>query len=288
MTANSERPLRVVVLCDECVPRWEKRALERTVSRTDAEISHVVFRDSEARPDGVGAFLWAAARQVREYPLWSMVGAVRMATETPKYERLAPIKDVDGVPEAEWTYCAPKPADGLGEVLPDSVVESAVSDADVAVRLTGFGILMGDVLRAPTHGVLSYHVGDIREYRGVMGAGFWEFLEGRDEMGVTVQRLTETIDGGRIVALERFDISELHTWQEVKARAFRVAEGTLSAAVENVADPAFTPAEPDRLGEVRYPPTGTDVLDYLRKNTAGRLRRVVPSRAVESDHPVRD
>ncbi|RDI72152.1 formyltransferase family protein [Halopelagius longus] len=288
MAPNSDSTLRVAVLCDECVPRWEKRALERMVSETDAEITHVVFRDPEDREDGVRAFVRDAARQIRNYPLWSMVGAVRMATETPEYERPTPVTDVEGVPDAEWVYCTPQPADGLGTVLPEFVVDGVASEVDVAVRLTGFGILMGEILHAPTHGVLSYHVGDIREYRGVMGAGFWEFFDGRGEMGVTVQQLTETLDGGRIVALERVDISELHTWQAVKARAFCVAERMLATAVENLSDPAFTPAEPDRLGELRYPPKGAAVLRYLLKNTSGRLRTGSDPRSVERDRPVRD
>lgn len=272
MIDDSTPAVRVAVLCDERVPRWERRALERLVSEADVELAHVVFRDPEARDDGPDGFLRAARRQIRRYPLWSMVGAVRMATATPAYQQSVPIVGVDGVRDAEWTYCTPQPAEGMGSVLPDRVIDEVAADVDVVVRLTGFGILMGDVLHEPTHGVLSYHVGDIREYRGVMGAGFWEFVEGRDEMGVTLQQLTETLDGGRIVAMERVDISELNTWQEIKARGFRVAQRMLPRAVGNLADPTFSPAEPDRLGEIRYPPTGTDVGKYLVKNTGGRIR----------------
>ena len=51
-------------------------------------------------------------------------------------------------------------------------------------------------------GVLSYHYGDMRKYRG-QTAGFWELYYGEKELGITVQLISEEIDRGRPV----FEIS---------------------------------------------------------------------------------
>jgi folate-dependent phosphoribosylglycinamide formyltransferase PurN len=268
---SSDSP-RVAVLCAEYIPRWERNALETMIAETDAEITTVVALDAEEQERGRSAFVQGALERVRRYPLWSVVGFARLLSSTPERDQFVPVDAIDAIAEAEWVYCTPAPADGVGETIPEDVVEHVEADADVAVRFHGFGILKGDILRAPTHGILSFHVGDIREYRGVMGGGFWEFLHGKDEMGVTLQQLTETIDGGRIVAFERLDISEFQTWQEIQQHAFSTTEEMLARGVQNVSDPAFSPREPDELGDVYYPPQGRAVLEYLVKNTTGRLR----------------
>lgn len=265
--------LRIAVLCGETVERWEREALEAMSSRADVEVAHLVVKATDEH-DGRLEFVRDAWYRLRTYPLWSLVGIARLATADPEYRRPVSIDDVGGTENAERIYCAPEPADGLGNVLPDEVVDRVGSRVDVVVRLA-FGILKGRILEEPTYGVLSYHIGDIREYRGVMGAGFWEFLDGEDEVGVTLQQLTETLDGGRIVALERVDIADAETWQETKRRMFATARSMLLTGVDSLSTPEFTPCEPERLGEFYHVPTGWAVVRYLWKNTAGRTRNAV-------------
>jgi hypothetical protein len=69
---------------------------------------------------------------------------------------------------------------------------------DVILRM-GSGILRGEILQAAKHGILSFHHGDNRTHRGGP-AGFWEVLERRDYSGYIVQRLTEVLDAGDVLA----------------------------------------------------------------------------------------
>ena len=258
--------VRVALLVDgDTVAAWARRALERMVAETDAEITHVV--ENEDPPSfGLGHYV----ERVREYPLWTPVGAIQKLTPEPAYKRQASVETVPGVADAEWLTCEPEPAPDFGNVLPERVVEEVGPEVDVAVRF-GFGILKGAFLDAPEHGVLSFHHGDLRKYRG-MPAGFWEFVEGETVGGVTLQRITETLDGGSVVAYRDVDIADAHTWQAVERRLFRVSEGMLARGVRNLQDPDFEPWQPDSYGDLYSLPKGRAVGRYVARNSIGRVR----------------
>jgi hypothetical protein len=71
-------------------------------------------------------------------------------------------------------------------------------ELDVIIRL-GFKILRGDILKASKYGIWSYHHGDNKVNRGGP-AGVWEVFRNIDETGVTLQILTENLDGGSVLA----------------------------------------------------------------------------------------
>ncbi|WP_410764443.1 hypothetical protein [Haloferax sp. DFSO60] len=279
MTGPPQNTLRVALLLDEeFVERWQWNALASLVAEPDIEVTHVVV-NNEVRvlsPERTQTmFIRDAFDQIRQYPLWSLVGIARTLQPTPRHTEPVHIESLDGVSSATKIYCHPTKKDTYWNVLPDGVVDE-VGTTDVAIRF-GFGMLKGDVLDAPTYGVLSYHLGDIRTYRGQVG-GFWEFLNDEDEMGITLQRLTETLDGGEIVELKTIDISGLETWQEIRQQACYTAERMLLPGVRTVTKQREAIAAPDELGTLYKIPTGRNVVRYLRKNTRGRLRRFVASR----------
>ncbi|WP_435179735.1 formyltransferase family protein [Halorussus sp. AFM4] len=251
------------------VPAWQARAVETMLARTDAEVTHVV--ESTEPTGGKRGGLRHYLDRVREYPLWTPVGAAVRLGAPPAHERPREVAAIDGIGDPETLAVAPEPAPDFGNVLPDRAVE-AVGEADVAIRF-GFGVLKGDVLDAPTHGVLSFHHGDLREYRG-MPSGFWEYLDGEDAAGVTLQRLSETLDGGEIAAYEPVDIADAPTWAAVRRRLFSVSDDVLVKGVRNVSD-GVDPRAPDELGDLHSLPRGRDVLKYVLKEAKGRFGRVV-------------
>lgn len=62
----------------------------------------------------------------------------------------------------------------------------------------GTGILPAEVLNIAPHGVWGYHHGDEEAYRG-RPAAFWEIVHRDPVTGVSLQRLTEQVDAGRIL-----------------------------------------------------------------------------------------
>lgn len=94
------------------------------------------------------------------------------------------------------------------EVSPiTGIYTDAFSDADIEdVKLAapdillrfGFRILKGKILSAAKYGVLSLHHGDTDQFRGGPPA-FWEVIQRAPVTAVTLQQLTDKLDGGNIL-----------------------------------------------------------------------------------------
>lgn len=267
VSAVTDETLRVALLAPgETLPRWAARAVEHMVAETPAEVELVV---TDASDDERGPV--ETVRRLVELREWGVVAALlELLGDEMAAKEQVPIASIDGVEDPAWVACEPI-ADGWKNRLPSRAVER-LADTDLAVRL-GFGFLVGDALAAPEMGVLSFHHGDLREYRG-QPMGFWEFVHGEREAGVTLQRINETLDGGEIIALRRVDVSDAPTWSAVERRLFAASEGMLADGVRNLLDDDFEPERPaeDELGDLyTLPPRGRAVLTYVGKTARGVL-----------------
>jgi hypothetical protein len=74
----------------------------------------------------------------------------------------------------------------------------------------GFGILKGEVLDIPKHGVWSFHHGDEQYYRGAP-PGFWEIYNQDVITGAILQRLTSKLDAGYIIRKAYYKTVD-HSW----------------------------------------------------------------------------
>ena len=87
---------------------------------------------------------------------------------------------------------------GIANYFTESDLETFKSlDLDVVLRF-GFGILKGEALTIPTHGVWSFHHGNPRKYRGGPAA-FWEIFNGDSITGSMLQQLNEKLDQGQLI-----------------------------------------------------------------------------------------
>lgn len=73
---------------------------------------------------------------------------------------------------------------------------------DLLIR-GGSGILHGDILRSAKFGIISFHHGDNRLFRGGP-AGFWEVYFKKAQTGFIIQQLTEELDGGHVLRRGQF------------------------------------------------------------------------------------
>jgi folate-dependent phosphoribosylglycinamide formyltransferase PurN len=122
------------------------------------------------------------------------------------------------------------------------------SEPDCVFR-AGYGIIREPVLTLAPKGVLSYHHGDIRRYRG-MPVAFWELYNGERELGVTVQQLRPKLDAGPIVRELAVPIFPTDTWRSLERRAYAASEPLLVEACLLLDSPGFEPARvrDDELG----------------------------------------
>jgi methionyl-tRNA formyltransferase len=162
--------------------------------------------------------------------------------------------------------------DGWCEFSEDII--NLVRDTDVAVRF-GFGLIRGKILDAPAHGILSYHPADIRQYRG---QGPEQAFVQDDNIGAaTIQRLTDQVDAGEVVAFEEIDLSDTDVLGEVWGRINEVQTSLLAKAIENLRDGTIEKVPESELGEY-YSHASRNrlrfVISILLKNYRARIRNI--------------
>ena len=190
-------PLRIGLLVDEPeVPAWLGAALGEVVARGIGEIVLIVERAPDPAP---------AVPRSRASRLWQNRSKLAFALAQRLDARRAKLPPEDPplllaalAPKAERMRVRPATT-RYSDTIEDSDVSAIrAANLDVLVR-GGFRILRGGVLSAARHGVWSFHHGDNRVNRGGP-PGVWEVLEDQPVTGVTLQRLTEELDGGAALA----------------------------------------------------------------------------------------
>lgn len=259
----TEEPVSAGLLVDSSLRRWQIDALTQMVKAGASIDVVIVNRDKDSR------FLYNL-RNARPYLI--IAGArelsVRLFRNHPFLQPIN-ISDIELLDGVERIGCEPNPRSDLGKELPESIVRSHCENVDFLVRF-GFGIIKGDVLRAPRYGVFSYHHGDIRKYRG-RPAGFWEFMHDEDTVCVTLQQLTDELDSGRIIQLKEFDISACDTYQDILETMYMGSIDMLPNAVSSIRDSEFSPTVVDSTGDIYTAPGWISTARYIIKNLERRF-----------------
>jgi len=252
------------------VPEWQATALSHLLEHTDATVSAIGYNGLETDRS-----LTERLRRVAQLREWAVVSAINERLRTDDvYGRRVPLTELFDAGGVTTRTLEPTVVDGWKQRLPAEPVAALAEEATLCIRL-GFGFIIGPVLSAFEHGVLSYHHGDLREYRG-QPMGFWEFVEGAERAGVTVQLLTDELDAGRVAALKTVRITDCRTWGAVKRRLFTVSADMLTDAVETVlADETW---QPETLGELYTLPKGRPVATFAAKNLVGHVHERVRDR----------
>lgn len=283
-------PEKVCVLAEPYLSETEVRSLEYAAEHADVTIPLVVVNDSqepdydpdtkaEAVNGGIGPNSVTLFFEVlRRERAWTFVIAERkiaelLGSEAASSKRI-PVESVPCLSDADVHRVEPE-TNGNWSSLPADAVELIGDTCDVVVRY-GFGLIDGDVLTATEYGVLSFHPADIRRYRGLGPPR--GFLDGRDRMGVTLQRLNEAVDGGEIVAYDETDVSDCATLWEVYDELNSLQVELLTAGIRDLRDPATETTTPESLGT--YYPVGSRRSPSFAgrtvlKNAFGRVNRKV-------------
>jgi len=136
-------------------------------------------------------------------------------------------------------------------------------DFDLLIRC-GTGILRGEILSAARHGIISFHHGDNRVYRGSPPA-FWEVFYRSETTGFTIQQLTEELDGGNVLARGCFPTQPTYLLNQ--ANIYLKSNFFLKKLLSDIADT-------NKLGDVE-PPYPFDKQLFTRPNIWIQIRYVV-------------
>lgn len=279
-------PTTLGVLADPYLTKTQVQSLRYAVSEADVEIPLVVVNatdesryDPELEAAAVNGGLGVGTARLfvdvlRRERAWGLVIAEKKLGELSGLDdtdsQQLPVEEVSCLSQAEFKYVEPI-MDGNWAELPSDAVETVRESCDVVVRY-GFRLLKGDVLETPECGVLSFHPADIRQYRGLGPPQ--AYLDGCRRMGVTLQRLSEDIDGGDLVAYAETDVSGCKTLWDVYDRLDELQVELLAEGIRNLRDPSTEITTPDPLGEyysttLRRNPSFAGRI--LLKNITGRL-----------------
>jgi hypothetical protein len=195
--ANGIRPmLRIGVMLDSFhVPAWVASLLTE-IERSGVARIELVVLNAEPRQSSFQRLL--AARQRFLWLLYDRID--RWIVRRLLKIRQDAFDSVDVAPllAGRTTLTVTPLCKGFSQRFDESSTAAVkAADLDVLLRF-GFRILRGDVLKTARYGVWSYHHGDNREYRGGP-AMFWEMFEGNYTVGVTLQILTDVLDGGQVI-----------------------------------------------------------------------------------------
>jgi folate-dependent phosphoribosylglycinamide formyltransferase PurN len=120
---------------------------------------------------------------------------------------------------------------------------------DVLVLTGGYGIVKEPLLSITPKGVLSYHHGDMRKYRG-MPFGFWELYNNEKEMGLTVQILSPGLDCGIPVVEKSIEIQRKDTLKSLQIRALHESKNMLYSALKTITIPEPGIIEVEKPGKL--------------------------------------
>lgn len=121
---------------------------------------------------------------------------------------------------------------GNWQVIPENILDIASSEHDIDV-IVKFGMSLlkieGKLKDIP---VLSYHHGDPSKYRG-RPAGFYELLHNEKKLGLIVQRLTNKLDAGEILAFAEARITP-YSYKKSLENSYIQSKYLLRQAVKNL------------------------------------------------------
>lgn len=123
------------------------------------------------------------------------------------------------------------------------------SRLDVLLLIGGFGIIKEPLLSLTPLGIISYHHGDMRKYRG-MPPGFWELYYGESSMGVTVQKLSAGLDCGFPIEERTIPINKLDTLSELQKRAKLESTDLMYLSLKKLEKINYVPQKLEHYGKV--------------------------------------
>ena len=120
---------------------------------------------------------------------------------------------------------------------------------DVLLLIGGFGIIKDPLLSIAPNGILSYHHGDMRKYRG-MAPGFWELYNNEEEMGVTVQILAAGLDNGIPIVEKKIKIRKNDSFKTLQKRAYDESFNMMYESLQNLSNKDFVPEKIETFGKI--------------------------------------
>lgn len=246
--------IRLTLLIKEKVERHKFQSLlELLASDESISIAHI-FIDKRPRPNRIERIKKNLARGRGGYILIMFLSSLKKD----KYMLLT-------------RNILSKYSDKFIEVqnLKDDAVIKTIKDSrtNLAILMSGFGILKADFINLFELGILSYHHGDMSKYRG-MPPLFWEIYNNERNVGCTVQKLNSYLDKGEILSYREAEIGN-EPYRVEKQKLYSMGVPMLKEAYMNLLESRTAIDSPKYSKEIYTLPNMTQwfrflVINFLR------------------------
>ena len=181
---------------------------------------------------GTGAFAEPTFRALIAGP-HPVVGLVTQPDRGPVEKRGSTRQTGQGMPEIAAEHDIPV-ARPVSINTPEGVALLRDMAPDIVVVAAYGQILSADVIRTPTTGMINVHASLLPKYRGAAPVA-WAILRGETESGVSIIRVTPTLDGGEVLAQESTPIGERETSGELETQLAAIGAKLCSDVVGRMA-----------------------------------------------------
>jgi hypothetical protein len=242
-----------LIVDSEYISKWEYDAIVYAESRSNFKIHSVLFcTNSTSQRRYFKHFLYFALNLIAMRNQWTKRVAWSNLISDKSY-----VKKFEAEDNGKWQTIPSEIHAWLDTSPPDVVLKFGMN-------------LLRDPEKLPSKfGVLSFHHGDPEKFRG-RPAGFYEILSDAQEIGVIVQRLTNSLDGGEIVSFGAFKIYG-HSYKRTLENAYGGGRYLLLKALNNLDHPQSK----DSLGKIYRLPTNLQVVSFFWNVLARKIRWII-------------
>lgn len=250
--ARAARPLKIGVIIDGFeLRRWQREALDQVAGSCDFFIYSCTNPHRQKK----------RLRHALYYALniWAIRNRSTQRVTVADHWSVIATREFQSVRQGTW------------EELPASLLQQIGEDQPAVLIKFGMGLLRvppPDQLSVP---ILSYHHGEPRKFRG-RPAGFYELLQGEPSVGQVVQVLSNSLDGGGIVAQAETRIVP-HSYRATLVEAFRRSPLLLRPAIANCIKGRID--QPASLGRNYRLPKNAQVAQFVLKLMGKAVRRAI-------------
>jgi folate-dependent phosphoribosylglycinamide formyltransferase PurN len=144
---------------------------------------------------------------------------------------------------------------------------------DVLLLINGYGIIKKELLDITPLGILSYHHGNMRKYRG-MPPAFWELYNNEKEIGITVQKLETGLDSGIPIEEKTIRINNGDTLNSLTERIYCEGIDMMHKALIKLSSPEYKPDKIKVFGNLYTLPNLRQWLILKSKLIVRRINKV--------------
>lgn len=158
---------------------------------------------------------------------------------------------------------------GLRVVAADGAFPLALADSpfDYLFSVVNLTKLDASIIATPRVLAINFHDGPLPAYAG-LNAPVWALLNGETEYGVTWHEMTATVDAGRILKQQRFEVPPDETSFGLNARCYEAGLASFTSLVEDISAGRLEAVEQPRDGRTVYTryqrPAGHGIVDWTR------------------------